>query len=150
MTQGRLALTDGLKTEDPSAKCKSVGGVSEGAQRSEIERRLSESADGWNRRDLSAYMEVYARGASTTYVSKGSVLHGYEAIKTKFAERLAGSDTGHLTFETLDFRLLGKDWASLVGRYDIALSSGDRQSGSTALLFQWSMGRWYLVVDHGV
>lgn len=116
--------------------------------RAQIEKALADSADGWNNRNLSQYMAVYAQDRSTLYVTNGKVVQGFDDIERVYASRFKTGNMGHLSVEVIDFRMLGSRAAWILGRYHLMLQNGGEHTGLTTLIFQRVSGEWRLVLDH--
>jgi uncharacterized protein (TIGR02246 family) len=118
-----------------------------------IQAALDASAAAWSAGDLDRFMTCYENAPTTTYVSGTRFVHGYDAIRAMYAERFGGGSKaamGQLTLEILDFRLLDKDRAYVVGRFHLhreAAAGGDA-SGLTTLVFKRSPAGWLIVADH--
>jgi len=56
----------------------------------EIQSTLSTQQDAWNRGDIDAFMNGYARSAATVFVSEDEVRRGWETVRERY--RLKYSD----------------------------------------------------------
>lgn len=112
---------------------------------------LAESAAGWNSGNLNRFMGVYSETAATSFVSEDGLLRGRDKLAERYRTKYAFSDPakrGSLSFETLDFRLLGTDHALYIGRYTLAYPDGRTVSGPTSLVFAREGDNWRIVADH--
>jgi uncharacterized protein (TIGR02246 family) len=121
--------------------------------KTQVQAVLNDSAAAWSAGDLDRFMTCYEPAPTTTYLSGGRFVHGYDAIRAMYAERFGGGSKaamGELTLEIVDFRLLGNDYAYVIGRYHVhrdAASGGDA-SGPTSLVFRRTGQGWRIIADH--
>jgi uncharacterized protein (TIGR02246 family) len=112
---------------------------------------LAESTAGWNSGDLDRFMGVYSETPATSFVSEDEVLRGRKKLAERYRTKYEFSDPakrGALSLQTLDFRLLGPDYALYIGRYTLAYPDGKTVSGPTSLVFAREGGSWRIVADH--
>lgn len=112
---------------------------------------LAESAAGWNSGNLDRFMGIYSEDPATSFVSKDGLLRGRETLAERYRTKYTFADParrGSLSFETLDFRLLGADHALYVGRYTLVYPDGKTLSGPTSLVFAREGDSWRIVADH--
>jgi len=115
-----------------------------------IQRVLSDQAQAWNRGDIDGYMTGYDNSPETTFIGK-SVQHGYQNVLHNYHERYPTSERmGTLTFTDLTVKLLGSDYASVIGHFHLkrTAAGGGDTSGVFSLLFQQTRAGWKIVVDH--
>ncbi|TCV93396.1 uncharacterized protein (TIGR02246 family) [Luteibacter rhizovicinus] len=116
-----------------------------------IGQALDASAAAWSAGDLKTFMELYERAPNTRYVSAKGVVEGYDAIEAMYASRFktpGASGMGKLTLEVIDVKLLGSQYAFVIGRYHLKPETGDTVSGLTTLLFHKVGTRWLISADH--
>lgn len=124
------------------------------ATRQGITRALSDSAAAWSAGDLNRFMTCYEDDPATSYVSGGGrLVTGYRAIRDMYAQRFGGGSRaamGALSVDVESLRLLGPDYAYVVGRFHVhrAAADGGDATGLTTLLFHHRAGRWLIVADH--
>jgi uncharacterized protein (TIGR02246 family) len=121
--------------------------------RTEVQAALNESAAAWSAGNLDRFMTCYENAPTTTYLSGNHFVHGYDAIRAMYAERFGGGSKaamGDLTLEIVDFRLLGTDFAYVIGRYHLhrAAEAGGDASGPTSLVFRRTPQGWRIIADH--
>jgi ketosteroid isomerase-like protein len=115
-----------------------------------IRRVLSDQAQAWNRGDIDGYMTGYDNSPETTFIGK-TVQHGYQDVLRNYHERYPTRESmGTLTFTDLTVKLLGKDYASVTGRFHLQrnLAGGGDASGVFSLLFEQTRMGWKVVLDH--
>lgn len=117
----------------------------------QVEAAMADSAAGWNAGDVDRFMNVYARDASTSFVTKEGVLRGKAAMTARYKARYSFDDPakrGVLTFKTLDFRRLGGVHALYIGQYLLTYPGGKTQTGPTSLVFVKQARGWKIIADH--
>jgi len=104
--------------------------------------------DAWNKGDIEGYMDGYDRSDNTVFVSGDSVTHGWKTVLDRYKK---GYDTrekmGQLTFSDLEFTILSKDSAVVVGRW-LLKRSKDEPHGRFTLIFKKTKQGWRIIHDH--
>ncbi len=111
---------------------------------------LEAQAAAWNRGDLDAFMSGYARSETTTFVGS-EVTKGYQKVLNRYRERYATPEKmGKLAFTDLEVKMLGTEYASAVGRWQLKRSpeAGGDVGGLFTLLFQKTREGWKIILDH--
>src|SRR3954452_295908 len=86
----------------------------------EIQSVLSAQQDAWNRGDIDAFMNGYARSASTVFISEDEVTRGWETVRDRY--RIKYSDRakmGTLSFSEIQVTMLSSDAAVVLGRWKL-------------------------------
>jgi uncharacterized protein (TIGR02246 family) len=118
------------------------------ADRAAIQDVLTAQVAAWNRGDIEAFMDGYARTDSLRFASGGSVQRGWEAALERYqASYPDQAAMGTLAFQQLDIRLLSPTSALVFGRWQLTRSS-DAPSGLFTLLFMRRTDGWRIVHDH--
>jgi ketosteroid isomerase-like protein len=115
-----------------------------------IRRVLSDQAQAWNRGDIDRYMTGYDNSPETTFIGK-TVRHGYQDVLRNYHERYPTRENmGTLTFSDLSVKLLGGDYASVIGQFHLkrTAAGGGDTSGVFSLLFHQTGAGWRIVLDH--
>lgn len=109
---------------------------------------LVRSTEGWNRRDLDAFMATYTPDA--TYVDTRGLIRGRDAIRQMYAGSwfAPGRDPGQLRFSDIEVRMLGRDHALAVGRFTVVLPGRNPATGMFSLTMQRTPQGWRIVHDH--
>ena len=119
----------------------------EGAEAS-VKQVLADQAAAWNRGDIDAFMEGYAKSPELRFASGGTVTKGWqetlERYKQRYADRAA---MGTLTFSELDVTVLAPDAALVFGRWRLQNDKGE-PNGLFTLLFRKTDAGWRIVADH--
>jgi hypothetical protein len=108
---------------------------------------LAQSAYDWNHGHLDAFMRSYEDAPTTLYISSTTVLHGYAAIRARYAAHY-GANMGTLSFSDLTTRMLGVDYAVVVAHWHLAMTNGKHPTGIFSLVLHRSPGGWHIIDDH--
>lgn len=104
--------------------------------------------DAWNKGDIEGYMDGYDRSDTTVFVSGDTVTHGWQTVLDRYKK---GYDTrekmGQLSFSDLEFTILGKDSAVVVGRWSLKRAN-DEPHGRFSLIFKRTKQAWRIIHDH--
>jgi len=120
------------------------------APEQEIRKVLDDQVAAWNRGDIPTFMEGYAKSESTTFVSS-SVTKGHAQVLASYLKRYpTRANMGTLKFSELEVRMLGADYATVLGRFhlDRTTQAGGESSGIFTLLFQKTPQGWKIIQDH--
>jgi ketosteroid isomerase-like protein len=111
---------------------------------------LARSAGAWNHGDLDAFMKTYENSPQTVYISAKTVVHGYAAIRARYAGHYKPGHMGTLSMSDLAVRPLGADYAVARARWHLARppAKGGNVNGLFSLVLHRSAGQWYIIVDH--
>lgn len=116
----------------------------------EIRNTLSTQEQAWNRGDLAAFLEAYERSEEITFVGK-AVTRGFAAIAERYKSNYGTREKmGALTFDEVEVRLLGKDHALVLGRFQLKRSAegGGDASGRFSLVAKRTRQGWKFIHDH--
>jgi len=116
----------------------------------DIRRVLSDQVEAWNRGDIPGFMEGYDKSESTTFVG-ATITKGHAAVLANYRKRYPTPEKmGTLRFSDLEVRLLGSDYASVIGRFhlDRSAQAGGESSGIFTLLFHKTGKGWKVILDH--
>ena len=109
---------------------------------------LEAQAAAWNRGDLEAYMDGYARSADTVFVSGDRVTRGWQTVLERYKKAYDSRDKmGVLTFSDLEITLVSKDAAIVLGRW-LLQRSKDEPHGRFTLIFRKTKAGWKIIHDH--
>jgi ketosteroid isomerase-like protein len=119
------------------------------ADRVAITAVLDGQAAAWNRGDLDAYMDGYARIDGLVFTSGGKIRRGWQATHDSFKTRYAQDATkmGRLRFEVLAIDPLGADGAVVLGNWFLTGSPSDG-SGVFSVVLERRPEGWRVVHDH--
>jgi len=103
--------------------------------------------EAWNKGDIEGYMDGYDRSDKTVFVSGDTVTHGWQTVLDRYKK---GYDTrekmGQLTFSDLEFTILSKDSAVVVGRW-LLKRTNDEPHGRFTLIFKKTKQGWRIILD---
>ncbi|HTS48770.1 MAG TPA: nuclear transport factor 2 family protein [Bryobacteraceae bacterium] len=115
-----------------------------------IRQVLDAQVAAWNRGDIPGFMEGYDKSDSTTFVST-TVTKGHAQVLTNYLKRYPSRESmGVLKFTGLDVRMLGNDYAVVIGKFhlDRAAEAGGEANGIFTLLFHKTGQGWKIILDH--
>ena len=102
----------------------------------------------WNRGDIEGFMDGYWRSPETVFVSGDTVTHGWQTVLDRYKK---GYDTrdkmGTLTFSDLEIKVIGKDTAVAMGRWQLTRAQ-DTPHGRFTLIFRRTQQGWRIIHDH--
>jgi ketosteroid isomerase-like protein len=109
---------------------------------------MSASADAWNRGDLEAFVDDYARDSTTTFVAGGRVQYGWEWINDNYSGWWdLGSERDSLRFEDVAARSLGSDYLLTTARFVLFRGDSVTASGPFTLVMKRIEGEWKIIHD---
>lgn len=134
-----------------NAGARGRSGAGDSAASAAIRRVLDMQVAAWNRGDIDGFMEGYARSNETTFVSGDTVTRGWQTVLERYKSRYDSRDKmGTLRFSELETKLLGRDTASALGRWQLTRAGESRPfaQGRFTLLFRRAADGWRIVHDH--
>jgi len=118
------------------------------APRQAITRVLEDQVEAWNKGDIGTYMTGYWKSDSTSFVSGGSVMHGYDAVLARYRKNYDTREKmGTLSFADLNITLLSPEAAVVTGAWSLARTN-DQPGGRFTLIFRKKPAGWRIVYDH--
>jgi ketosteroid isomerase-like protein len=109
---------------------------------------LDAQAAAWNHGDIEGYMDGYARSPDIIFISGDSLTHGWQTVLDRYKK---GYDTrekmGTLSFSDLEIKVVSKDAAVVIGRWQLARDK-DTPHGRFTLIFRRRAEGWRIVHDH--
>jgi uncharacterized protein (TIGR02246 family) len=126
-----------------------VCGAPEQPQNSAAEIRsvLTSQQDAWNRGDIDAFMNGYARSASTVFVSQGEVSRGWETVRDRYRVKYPDrTKMGTLNFSEIEVTMVSPDAAVVLGRWRLKRTN-DEPHGRFTLIFRRLPEGWRIVHD---
>ena len=131
----------------------------------EITAVLRAQQQAWNRGDIDAFMNGYARGSrqsgppigrtrpvassdSTIFVSEDKVTRGWQTVRDRYKKKYSDrAKMGTLTFSDLEITPLSNDSAVVLGRWRLKRTQ-DQPHGRFTLIFRRTNDGWRIVHDH--
>ena len=113
----------------------------------EIQSVLTAQQDAWNHGDIDAFMNGYARSASTVFVSEDEVRRGWETVRDRYHMRYSDrAKMGTLSFSEIEVTMLSPDAAVVLGRWKLKREN-DEPHGRFTLIFKRLPEGWRIVHD---
>jgi ketosteroid isomerase-like protein len=109
---------------------------------------LEKQRDDWNRGDVRAYMEGYA--PDTVFVG-AEVTRGVGPVLERYLKKYPNREAmGTLAFSEIEVRMLGAEYASVIGRWALTRSAagGGNTGGRFTLLLKKTAAGWKVILDH--
>lgn len=114
----------------------------------QIRRVLQTQQEDWNRGDLDAFMNAYARSASTVFVSEDKVTRGWKALRDRYKRKYSDrAKMGRLIFSALEITPVSDDCAVALGHWELKRAI-DQPHGRFTLIFRRLDSSWQIVHDH--
>jgi ketosteroid isomerase-like protein len=114
----------------------------------EIQSVLSAQQDAWNRGDIDAFMNGYARSTSTVFVSEDEVGRGWETVRDRYRVKYSDrAKMGTLSFSDIEVTMLSPDAAVVLGLWRLKRAN-DEPHGRFTLIFKRLPEGWRIVHDH--
>lgn len=104
----------------------------------------------WNRGDVEGFMTGYEASEATTFVG-ATITRGYRQVLENYRRRYPTKEKmGALTFSGIEIKLLGEDYASVIGKWhlDRAADAGGNVGGILTLLLRKTSAGWKIFQDH--
>ena len=109
---------------------------------------LEAQRDAWNRGDIEAYMDGYARSDETVFVSGDNVTRGWQTVLDRYKKVYNSREKmGTLTFTDLEIKVLSNDAAVCLGRWHLQRAN-DQPHGRFTLILRRTKNGWRIVHDH--
>jgi uncharacterized protein (TIGR02246 family) len=117
--------------------------------RRSVAELLEAQVAAWNRGDLAAYLDGYARTDDLVFTSGGKIRRGWQATFDAYHAKYARNPSamGKLRFEIVSIQPLGADGAVVLGNWILADSPADGRGVYSVVLERRPEG-WRIVHDH--
>ena len=117
-------------------------------QEAAIRKVMDEQAAAWNRGDIDGFMAGYWRSEKLTFLSGTDVTRGWQPTLDRYKKSYdSRAKMGVLTFSDLEFTILSKDAAVVLGSWALAREK-DNPHGKFTLTFRKFKEGWRIVMDH--
>jgi ketosteroid isomerase-like protein len=114
----------------------------------EIRAVLQEQVAAWNRADLTAFMEGYAKLDTTRFGSGGNFVTGWKPVYDRYRKKYTNAAAmGHLVFFDVKVDQINPDTAMVYGFWRLDKIAGN-PGGVFSLLFRLRPEGWRIVHDH--
>jgi ketosteroid isomerase-like protein len=115
---------------------------------SEIRKVVQSQQEAWNRGDIDAFMNGYARSKDTTFTSEDKITRGWQTVRDRYHKKYSDrAKMGTLTFSDLEIMPLGNDSALVLGKWRLKRKD-DQPHGRFTLIFHLTNDGWRIVHDH--
>jgi uncharacterized protein (TIGR02246 family) len=113
-----------------------------------IRRVFDLQVQAWNRGDLKAFSDFYSEDA--LFVGKTPIRGRLKIFEMYRRAYPTPERRGKLEFTVQEIHLLGRDYASAVGRYHLTHAANHTQDaeGVFSLLFHATPQGWQIILDH--
>ncbi len=116
--------------------------------RAAVRAVLDAQVAAWNRGDIEGFMDGYARGDETTFVSGDTVTRGWQTVLERYRRGYTSRERmGTLTFSELTINVINRDTAIALGRWQLQRET-DAPRGRFTLIFRRRANQWRIVHDH--
>jgi len=121
----------------------------ESSDRAAVAAVLEQQRVAWNRGDLAAYMQGYARTADLVFTSAGQIRRGWDDTMRRYQSRYGGdrAGMGQLAFEILQVQPVGADGAVVLGRWHLT-ATPNAGGGVFSVVLERRPEGWRIVHDH--
>ncbi len=115
---------------------------------SEIRKVMSDQTEAWNRGDIEVFMKGYWRSDKLVFISGDNVTRGWQPTLDRYKQSYDTREKmGTLTFSGLEFTVISKDAAVVLGSWDLKRAK-DNPKGKFTLTFRKLKEGWRIVMDH--
>lgn len=126
---------------------RAVFAQNENANVAAVRAVLQAQVAAWNRGDIDAFMDGYARGDATTFVSGDTVTRGWQTVLDRYKRTYDTREKmGTLAFSELEITPLGDHYVA-IGRWQLT-RQGDMPRGRFTLIFRRAGNAWRIIHDH--
>ena len=113
---------------------------------------LSTQRDAWNRADIDAFMQGYAKRDDIRFAGGDRYKYGWQATLDGYRRSYPNAKTmGKLAFDLVEVRELGPDAAYVFGKWHLARAGEPAKKaphGLFTLIVERTDGRWLITRDH--
>lgn len=109
---------------------------------------LSKQEKAWNEGNINQFMDGYWENDSLVFVGKNGLTYGYNNTLSNYKKNYPDKTyMGQLKFTILSMQPLGKQFYSIIGKWELFRTVGNL-SGHYTLLLKKINGQWKIVSDH--
>jgi ketosteroid isomerase-like protein len=114
----------------------------------QIRRVMDAQVAAWNRGHIEAFMAGYWRSDKLVFVSGDKVTRGWQQTLDNYKRSYdTRAKMGTLSFTDLEFSVLSKDAAIVLGSWELKRET-DNPKGKFTLTFRRFKDGWRIVMDH--
>jgi len=109
---------------------------------------LSKQEKAWNEGNINQFMDGYWENDSLVFVGKNGLTYGYNNTLSNYKKNYPDKTyMGQLKFTILSMQPLGKQFYSIIGKWELFRTVGNL-SGHYTLLLKKIHGQWKIISDH--
>jgi beta-aspartyl-peptidase (threonine type) len=113
-----------------------------------IRKVMDDQAVAWNKGDIDGFMKGYWQSEKLTFVSGAEVTRGWQQTLDRYKKSYnSRAKMGTLTFSDLEFIVVQKDTAVVLGSWALA-GPPEKPHGKFTLTFRKFKEGWRIVMDH--
>lgn len=113
-----------------------------------IRKVMDEQVLAWNRGDVEGFMQGYWKSETLIFVSGDNVRRGWQTVTDNYKKNYNTREKmGVLSFTDLEFTILSKNSAKVLGRWKVQHEPKDDQ-GRFTLIFRKFKEGWRIIHDH--
>jgi len=114
----------------------------------EIRKVMDDQSTSWNKGDIDGFMAGYWKSEKLTFISGTDVTRGWQPTLDRYKKSYdSRAKMGVLTFSDLEFTVLSKDAAVVLGSWSLARDK-DNPHGKFTLTFRKFKEGWRIIIDH--
>lgn len=141
-----LILISIMLVSSTVAVAQSANGKTKAA--TDIRTVMDEQVAAWNRGDIDAFMRGYWNSEKLVFISGDNVTRGWQPTLDRYKKTYdSRAKMGTLTFSDLEFTVLSKDAAIVLGSWALDREK-DKPHGKFTLTFRKFKDGWRIVMDH--
>ena len=114
----------------------------------EIRKVMDDQAAAWNQGSIDEFMKGYWNSDKLVFVSGDRITRGWQPTLDNYKKNYnSRAMMGTLTFSDLEFNILSKDAAVVLGSWSLAREK-DNPHGKFTLTFRKFKEGWRIIMDH--
>jgi ketosteroid isomerase-like protein len=143
-----FAIPSVSTTAQNESAAKSNAALKDATIIAEVRAVIDAQRDAWNRGDVAAYMDGYARSDDITFISGDNISRGWQTVHDRYKKNYDSREKmGTLTFSELETKVLSNDAVMMFGRWHLQRAN-DEPHGRFTLIFRKTKQGWRIVHDH--
>jgi beta-aspartyl-peptidase (threonine type) len=113
----------------------------------EIKAVLDAQKAAWNEKKLDGFMAYYWKSKDLTFQAGDKVVRGWGALGNRYKKNYPADKMGTLDFKDIEVRLLGKNFAYVLGKWSV-VQGADTKGGIFTLILRRTPKGWRIIHDH--
>ena len=116
--------------------------------RASIVKLLTDQQRAWNAGDLDTFLQGYRHSPQLTFAGSSGIARGWDGVLARYKKNYPDrASMGQLEFSQLEFPLLQRDAALVLGHWHLTREKGDVGGVFTLVLQRFPEG-WRIIHDH--